>query len=849
MSTLLQDLRFAYRQIVKAPSFALTIVVTLALGIGATTAVFTLVHEVILRQLPVARPEELYKLGARTDCCVERGLQNDWSVFSYPMYEHLRDHTHGFASLAASQAGSITVSIRRKGDGQREPDSSRARFVSGNYFATFGVEPLRGRVIAVADDDKGAAPVAVISYRLWQKVFALDSAVVGETVLFNGKAATIIGVTPRDFYGETLQPDPPQVWFPLAMEPEFGEHSILAQSDLYWLQLIGRVKPGTASSSVEPELNVELQQWLRGQAGKLRAEEIPTIGRQKTELVSASGGVSEIREEYDKGLKLLFALAGVVLLIACANLANMMLARRLTQRQEVCVRMALGAPRRRIIRQVLTESMLLSMIGGAAGIALAFTCTKAIVGLAFRGARDFVPIHAKPSLPVLAFALVATLATGFLFGIVPAWISSGGNPIDALRSAGRSTTRAGLLPQKVLVTFQAALALVSLTGAMLLTVSLRNATHQSFGLKAENRLVVEIDPAVAGYSVDRLPELYRKFDTRLTQVPGVRSMSYEIYSPMAKDNWATLVFLPGQEAPNAKTNSLYYTSWDRVSPRFFETIGARVVRGRAFGEQDNGNSRLVAMVNETFARRHFSGRDPIGQHFAVDAQMATLFEIVGVVEDTKFVRLTQPFRPMFFLPMAQFAMLPDIDGQLDQNESHYPGDIELLTEGDTSSVAMAVRRALNEIDPNLPILKLSTFQEQLSSNFNEQELLARLTELFALLALLLAAVGVYGATSYFVSQRRREVGLRLALGATRGIVFKNVLGGSLIQIAIGLVIGVPVALLGARAVHSQLYGVAPFSFFALGGALVVFAVVAGAAAMIPARRAASVEPMEALRSE
>jgi predicted permease len=609
------------------------------------------------------------------------------------------------------------------------------------------------------------------------------------------------------------------------------------------------VRPGVTAKSIEPQLIVELQQWLRDQSGKMRPEEIAAIGQQKTELVPAAGGVSDIREEYDKGLKLLFAVAGFVLLISCANLANMLLAHRLARRQEVCVRMALGAPRRRIVREVLTESLLLSMFGGAAGVVLAFTATKAIVGLAFRGARDFVPIQGSPSWPALTFAVAATLATGFIFGIAPAWVISGSSPMDALRNANRSTPRGGLFAQKSLVAFQAALSLTLLTGAVLLTLSLRNATHQSFGLQTQNRLVVAIDPAVAGYSVDRLPELYRKLDTRLVQIPGVKSMSYEVYSPMAQDNWATLVFLPGHEMPNARTTRWYYTSWDRVSPRFFETIGARVLRGRAFNDQDNQNSRLVAIVNESFVRRHFPGRDAIGQHFAVDVGMAVPFEIVGVVEDTKFVRLTAPFRPMFFLPMAQFATLPDVDGQLDQNESHYPGDIELLIDGDAATVSMAVRRALIEIDPNLPILKLTTFEEQFSANFNKQELLARLTVLFAVLALLLAALGVYGSTSYFVTQRTQEIGLRMALGATRANVFGVILRGALMQIGIGLVVGIPVALLGARATQSQLYGVSPFSVAGLGGSLIVLIVAASLAAFIPARRAASVDPMLALRSE
>jgi predicted permease len=849
MNTFMQDVRYALRQLRKSPGFTATAVLTLALGIGATTAIFTLVHAVMMRALPVSKPGELYKIGKENECCIEGGMQHDWVIFSYDLYEQFRDHTPAFSSLAASQAGSTTISLRRNGD-QSATDSSRSRYVSGNYFSTYGVNAYLGRTITPSDDVRGAAPVAVMSYHLWQRRFALDPAVIGASFLINGKAVTVVGVTGPEFYGETLQADPPDVWLPLNAEPILSDHPIIDSPQLSYLQVLGRLKSDVDPKTINAQLTLELQQFLRSQSGQMRPQDVAEIDRQKTTIAPASAGVNYVRDQYKKGLKLLMTVACFVLLIACANLANLMLVRGMARRQQISIRMALGAARSRIIRQILTESVLLSVIGGGAGVAVAFVASRGILALAFRGATNYVPIYATPSWPVLAFAFLISLITGILFGLAPAWITSSANPAEALRGANRSTRDVSSLPQKALIILQAALSLVLLCGAMLLTLSLRNESHQSFGFQTEGRIVAGIDVSGAGYKASQMPQFYRKLDTRLSQIPGVQSYSYQMYSPMSGDNWGTLTFIPGQPPPDEKNGNWYGASWVRVSTHFFDTIGAQLTRGRDFTDQDNASARPVAIVNETFAKRHWPGRDPIGQHFAADEHMKVLFEIVGVVKDIKFRNPseTKPI-PMFFVPMLQSFVWDKRDDQMQEDVSHFPGDIELLVRGDPATFEPTVRRALAEVDPALPVLQIVTFKQQLSTNFNQEELLARLTSLFGILALVLATIGIYGVTAYSVARRTTEIGVRMALGANRRDVLRMVMRTSMTQIVIGLALGLPASIFAARAASSLLYGVSPYNPICLFGSLAVLICAAFIASMLPARRAASVEPMLALRTE
>ena len=497
MSTLMQDLGYAWRRLRQSPGFALVCVITLALGIGANTAIFTLVHAVMLKSLPVANPKQLYRLGNENNCCVIGGMQNNWAIYSYPLYQQFRDHTPEFSEMAAFQAGLSAVSLRRVGTpGAAEPYVGE--FVSGNYFQMLGLSAFAGRVITPEDDRAGAATVAVLSYRTWQQHFGLDPSVIGATFTVNTVPYTVVGIAAPGFFGDRLRPEPPDLWMPLATEPTLnGKEGLLNRADSHWLYIIGRLKRGARPASVQSEVTVELRRWLDAQA-ELSAHDRSEIGKQQIVLAAAGVGVANLQSENAAGLRLLAIISGLVLLIACANVANLLLARGAASRLQTAIRMALGAPRGRLIRQTSTESVLLALVGGAVGLFVAFAGTRAILLLAFRGAH-YIPISAAPSLPVLGFAFLLSLATGVIFGVAPAWIISHSDPIDALRGAGRSTGDRSSLVRRSLVVVQVALSAVLLIGAGLLTQSLRNLEGQNFGFEAKGRLIVGVDPSLAGY--------------------------------------------------------------------------------------------------------------------------------------------------------------------------------------------------------------------------------------------------------------------------------------------------------------------------------------------------------------
>jgi len=840
MSTFMQDLRYGFRRLRQSPGFALVCVITLALGIGANTAIFTLVDAVMLKSLPVASPRELYRLGDNGNCCVNGGLQDDWALFSYAKYQQFRDHTPEFSQMAGFQAFTSDFSVRRNGAAV-PAQPFQGEFVSGNYFSTFGVGAFAGRTLTPEDDKPGAAPVAMMSYRAWRQDYGADPSVIGATFTVNTVPYTLLGVAPPGFFGDQVRADPPDFWLPISTEPAIhGKENFLNRPDTDWLYIIGRLKPGAKPAAIQSEVTVELQQWLSTRPD-LTAYDRSQLGKQHIVIVPAAGGVANLEQDTAKGLHLLTVISALVLLIACANIANLMLARGAATRAETAVRMALGAPRRRLVRQIITESVLLAIFGGVAGLAVAFAGTRSILAVAFRGAH-YVPISTSPSLVVLGFAFLLSLVTGVIFGVAPAWITFHSDPAEALRGAGRSTRDRSSLPQRGLVVLQVALLAILLIGAGLLTRSLRNLENQRFGFEPEGRLDVRIDPSLAGYKIEQLYGLYQQLRQRLPRIPGVLSASYSVYSPMRGDNWGEGIHIEGHP-PDERIGA----SWDRVSPRYFETIGTRLLRGRVIDDEDTPTSRQVAVINEAFARKFFSKQDPIGRHFGMDdARHSGDYEIVGIVEDTKYQNAREPAYPTFFLPFLQLSKDPK---QAWMVYSHYLGDIELHVAARPENVEAAVRRTLADIDPNLTILDMMSMNEQLARNFNQDRLIARLTELYGILALALACVGLYGVTAYSVARRTGEIGIRMALGANRGNVLGLVLRGALLQLGIGLVIGIPVALAGGRLLASQLYGVKSHDPLILGLASSVLAACALCAGFVPARRAASIDPMQALRTE
>jgi predicted permease len=841
-----EDARYALRQFANAPGFTATAVLTLALGIGATTAIFTLAHAVLLKSLPVAKPSELVRIGDREDCCVSGGLRDDWSLFSYDKYKTFRDGTPGFVELAAFQAGNDLVGVRRIGSNQ-PAESQRSEYVSGNYFSMFGIGPYAGRVLTPRDDRKGAEPVAVMSYRTWRQKYGQDPSVVGTSITINGQPFTVVGITPPGFFGDRLQYTP-AFWIPLANEPLInGSSSILEFPQQDWLDVIGRITPGADVKSIEAHMQVELQQWLLSPVAKLQPGERALVPKQTLHLSPGGAGVQMMRDEYQAGLHLLMWVSGFVLLIACANVANLMLVRATTRKQQTSIRAALGAPRARQIGQVLTESTVLALLGGAAGVGLAFAGTRLLLQLAFE--KNDVAIHATPSLPVLAFTFAVALLTGILFGIAPAWMTATANPADALRGANRSTGQSVGWTQKSLVVAQAALSLVLLCAAGLLIQSLRNMKRQDFGFETANRYILHIDPQMAGYKPAQLTAFYRQLHDTLTAIAGVNRVSFSLYSPMEGDNWSETVYLEGQAPPPPDTDQ-NDASWVRISDGYFETVGTRVLQGRPITDQDTATSQRVAVVNQRFAKKFFKDESPIGKHFGdLDAKYVGNFEIVGVTEDTQYRQPTRKIPPMFFLSAVQSVTYDDPRFVSFEDRSHYLNAIELKTQGTVSRLEPQVRRALAQVNPDLAVIDFVSFAEQVQENFSQQAMIAKLTSLFGLLALVLASVGLYGVTAYSVERRTSEIGIRMALGADRLNVLRLVLRGAFLQMGIGLAIGIPATILGGRAMATQLFGVKPYDPNILLLTTAVLSFAALVAAVVPARRAATLDPMRALRTE
>jgi predicted permease len=850
MNQFFQDIRYAMRQLRKSPGFALTAILTLALGIGANTAIFTLVQGILLRSLPVADPSRLYRIGDTDNCCVNGGFvgdNGDFDIFSYDLYKRFKDAAPEFEQLAAVQAGQPMYSVRH---GNVPAQELHGEFVSGNLFSTLGIQPFAGRLMSDADDQPNAAPVAVLSFRGWETDFGADPSIVGSTISIQAHPFTVIGIAPPAFFGDRVTDVPAEFWIPLSTKPlvDGGQQSLLNLPDSHWLYPIGRVRPGTNIVALQQKLSAVLRAWLFSREVYTSNGGAAIIPKQHVTIVPAGGGIQNMQQETGRGLKMLMILSTVVLLIACANIANLLLARSTARRADVAVRMAMGAGRRRVMRQAITESVLLSCAGGLAGLAIAYAGSRTILALAFPDARN-LPISPSPSPMVLGFAFLVSLVTGVLFGLAPAWLALHAHPAEVLRGVNRTTRDRSSLPQRLLVILQAALSIVLLAGAILMTKSLGNLENQNFGVSTDNRYVMHVDPQGAGYSHDRLPALYRQIEDRFSSLPGVAHVAMALYSPLEGDNWSECVIQQGHPAPGP--NDHCGSTWDRVSPGFLSAIGVPIVRGRDLSQQDTATSQPVAVVNQTFVNRFFPKQDPVGQHFGIDLpQYSGAFEIVGVFRDFKMNNPRDQVRPVFLRPLTQKFMgykePPLISGE---QASTYIDSIIVSFSAPQQDAEGLLRRTLASIDPNLTVVDLRSFHAQVMGNFDQERLVARLTSLFGLLALVLASIGLYGVMAYFVVRRTSEIGIRMALGATRASVIAIVMRGIGLQVGLGLVLGLPAALVAGRLMKSQLYGVGSYDPWALAGATLVLALCAILAGLVPARRAASIEPMQALRTE
>jgi len=850
MNRLIQDVRFALRQLRKAPGFTLTAILTLALGIGANAAIFTLVHAVLLKNLPVADPKVLVRVGDRDDCCVNGGVpdDNNYSIFASELYEHLRDNTPEFEQLAAMQAGVWKGNITARAGGSNAlPKPAAGEMVTGNYFAVLGLKPYAGRLLQASDDKPGAPMGVVMSYQAWQRDYNSNPSIVGSIFVLNTYPVTILGITPPAFYGDRMTDSPPDFYIPMVLEPQFGPAhptSLLHNRGGNWLYILGKVKPGTDIAPLQAKMSGELRNYLATIETYKKADQKPNLTKSHVMLTPGGSGIANMQEQFGKGLRLLMSVSGLVLLIACANIANLVLVRGMARRAETSIRMALGAQRKRLIRQMLTESVLLSCLGGIAGLVVAYAGTKVLLAMAFPHATN-LPIDASPSVPVLGFAFLLSLVTGLLFGVAPAWVTSHSQPAEALRGSNRTTQdRSGWL-QRSLVILQAALSLVLLVGAGLMAKSLMRLENQDFGVITENRTVVHFSPENAGLKQEQLQGVYDQIDQEIRRLPGVEKVSLSLYTPLEGNNWGEGVFLQGRPEPHAGDN--VGASWLRVGPDYFDIVGHRVVRGRGITIHDTATSAPVVVVNETFVKKFFPNKqNPLGAHFGVSGMESVGdWEIVGVVSDVKYNNIRNPVRPMYFRPLLQVAHTkPD-----DDIRSLYAGAIMIQTKGRVDGLEAQVRHTLASINPNLTVTRLMSFDEQIRGQFDQERLLARLTLMFGILALILASVGLYGVTAYSVARRTPEIGVRMALGASRGSVVGMVLREAMLQAAIGLAIGVPVAWMCARFVQSQLYNVGGHDTTVLVLAITVLAFAACAAGLIPAQRAASTDPVKALRTE
>ena len=852
MQNLPGTLNYALRQFRLSPVFTATAVLTLALGIGGTTAIFTLIHAVMLRSLPVSDPASLYRVGEGDDCCVEGGPQDRWGMFSFPLYERLKTETPEFEDVAAFQAGRWRVSARRQGvESAARP--LRSEYVSGSYFSTLGVGAFGGRVLTPEDDKPSSPPVVVLSHRVWQTAYASDPTVVGSTFVVEGHPVTVVGIAPAGFFGETLESDPPDIWLPLQQEPLINaDGSLLRQPVSAWLRMIGRLRPGASTEGIAPRLTAVLRQWLQTDSGypaNWMADMVRLLPKQVINVVPAGAGVAVMKEEYGRSLQILLSVCGLVLLIACANVANLLLARGVARRGQTAVRLAIGATPRQIVTEALTESVLLAIGGGIVGLLIAMAAARLLLALAFHSSH-FLPISVAPSFMVLAFAFALALVTGIIFGAAPAWLATRTDPAEALRGAGRGTQDRSGFARKALLVVQATLSVVLVAGATMLARSLNKLEHQDFGYQVQNRVEVSLNRPSPTYTQPQLASLYRQLEEKLNRLPGVQGASLALYNPLT-DNWGELIMVAGH--PPAKLNEESGASWDRVSANYLQNLGMLILRGRAFTEADNETTAPVAIVNEAFVKRFFkSNEDPLDQHFGLDVpEYAGTFRIVGVVRDAKFAGggLSRPARPMFYVPLAQNVNYPDPLMKKIELVSHFVGGILLVTNMPPGAVEAQLTRILAELDPNLTINSVRTMQQQIELSFDQERAVAGLAGLFGIVALILAAIGLYGVTAYSVAQRTNEIGIRMALGADRPKVLGLILRGAFTRVLIGLLLGLPLAVGAGRLISAQLYGVSSWDPFALTIAAGALAICSFFAAIIPANRAASISPMSALRIE
>ncbi len=830
LESALQDARYAIRQLRRNPGFAIVVVLSLALGIGLNTAIFTVVDAVLLRSLPVKSPGELVLLSDSPSTGGQSGdpLIGRWSTVSYEVYLSFVDHNQSFQGIAAFRSGRDAMEVHwPEAVSGRQSERADGQLVSGNYFEVLGVGAALGRVLGAADDVPNARPVAAISHDYWTERLHSDPDAVGRAVDLNGTPFTIVGVAAQGFFGERVGGDAPDFWLPLTFQPEvMRRESWLTATREYWLNFVARLKPGVTRQQAEAVLNVQFRQFLESQAGAKASPRVQqAIKEANILLVPGRYGISFLRDFYSAPLHILMGIVVLVLLVACANVANLLLSRSAVRQKEIAVRLIAGATRGRLVRQMLTESLLLAVLGGGAGLLLANWCVHLLGAII---SRDHV--RAVTTAPgVLAFTLAVSVLTGLAFGLVPA-LRLSRTELAVKGAAGRSPS--GLMHG--LIVLQITVSMTLLAGAGLLARSLVNLEAQNLGFNRDNVLLVQTDPRLAGIKKEDLDGLYRQILDRVNTLPGVRSATIAYYSPMS-GHYSTVGLTIQGYSPHPGENVI--TNLNEVAPNYFETLAIPVLAGRPIGAQDTPISPKVAVVNQAFEARFFHGQNPVGHYAWIghDSQSPPE-EIVGLVGDARYVDPGKSPEPFAYVALSQVP-------------GFFAGDVEVRTTGDPSAAAAEVRQAIQDVDSALPIASVQTLPRRVTATFDQPRLVGKLSMLFSVLALVLAAVGLYGVMAYWVARRTQEIGVRMALGARKTDVLRLVVGRGLLLALMGAGFGLMAALSLTRLIASSLYHVKPADPITFG--LVSFVVVAVTlfASYIPARRAAKVDPMVALRYE
>jgi predicted permease len=872
----MQDVRVSFRTLAKRPGFTIVALLSLALGIGGNTAIFTLMNQVLLRDLPVIRPHQLFAFGTSESAGIAGGIDlgGFGGFFPWDFARQLESAPGPFEGIASYCSFSDKASIRISGQNSAGTPAvlAPANLVSGNYFSVLGAQPLLGRTILPSDDTvPGTGAVVVLSHHFWRSALSADPNVIGRPLLINGTAFEVIGVMREGFHGLKQELDPVELWVPTSMQTAIlqGPSMLTVHSGLYFLHAFGRVHADVVSNKSELAkyqgwLDHEIRNGIREREGNtIAAARLQEINRVTVPLIPAAQGVSMIRSEYGGSLKILMAVVGLVLLIACANLANFLLARATARRHETATRLALGSSRARIIRQGLVEAFLLSVIGGLLGLAVAFAATRALISFVGRGG-PYTAMSPVPDARILLFTFVVSILTGLMFGLAPAVSAARTGTRGTLSSSARTIQSSGgrlsRFWPKTLVIGQIVLSLLLVVMAGLFLRSLRNLQNQDYGFEREHLLLAQMDERLAGYAPHQVQAFHQTLLARLAAIPGVRSAALSEMPPISNGSWSAPIALSGY-TPAPKENMV--SILNRVSGQYFETAGIPIVAGRAISPADSLNSLKVAVINQAAAKRFFPKGDAIGRQLTIEMDSVRgPWQIVGVARDTKpgNPRDTDPVI-MTYVPLAQIELYPApvgdhpataanaVAAKREENQNLYANTILLRTVGDPANAISALRATVAGIDPNLPILQVTTIREQVSNLISHDELISRLTTIFSLLALLLASIGLYGVMTHNVARRMNEIGIRLALGARASGVVGMILRESLVLLSAGVAIGLPLAFVSARILRQQLFQLDPADPVTFAVTVLVIAATTIIAAWLPARTAAKVNPVSALRCE